>query len=100
MMRARLSVTSNHGNLLVSEQAIVALIDCDSFEISDQNSVYPCLVECHRTHRLSFRVRAFMASDGPCSMTHLVWPYWSSICFSSGVIRLLEFSERYGGHDH
>ncbi len=34
----------NHGNLLVSEQATVALIDCDSFEISDQNSVYPCLV--------------------------------------------------------
>ena len=34
----------NHGNLLVSEQATVALIDCDSFENSDQNSVYPCLV--------------------------------------------------------
>lgn len=34
----------NHGNLLVSEQATVALIDCDSFEISDQNRVYPCLV--------------------------------------------------------
>src|ERR1700683_2575712 len=25
----------NHGNLLVSEQATVALIDCDSFEITD-----------------------------------------------------------------
>ncbi len=34
----------NHGNLLISEQATVALIDCDSFEIRDQNSVYPCLV--------------------------------------------------------
>jgi DNA-binding helix-hairpin-helix protein with protein kinase domain len=34
----------NHGNLLVSEQATVALIDCDSFEISDKSSVYPCLV--------------------------------------------------------
>ncbi len=34
----------NHGNLLVSERATVALIDCDSFEISDQDSVYPCLV--------------------------------------------------------
>lgn len=34
----------NHGNLLVSEHATVALIDCDSFEITDQKSVYPCLV--------------------------------------------------------
>jgi DNA-binding helix-hairpin-helix protein with protein kinase domain len=34
----------NHANLLVSEQATVALIDCDSFEIIDQKSVYPCLV--------------------------------------------------------
>jgi len=34
----------NHGNLLISEQATAALIDCDSFEISDHNSVYPCLV--------------------------------------------------------
>ncbi len=34
----------NHGNLLVSERATVALIDCDSFEITDQKEVYPCLV--------------------------------------------------------
>lgn len=34
----------NHGNLLVSEHATVALIDCDSFEITDQREVYPCLV--------------------------------------------------------
>jgi DNA-binding helix-hairpin-helix protein with protein kinase domain len=34
----------NHGNLLVSERATVALIDCDSFEITDHHMVYPCLV--------------------------------------------------------
>ena len=34
----------NHGNLLVSEYATVALIDCDSFEVTDHNTVYPCLV--------------------------------------------------------
>jgi DNA-binding helix-hairpin-helix protein with protein kinase domain len=34
----------NHGNLLVSKDAMVALIDCDSFEISDGQSCFPCLV--------------------------------------------------------
>jgi len=34
----------NHGNLLISDHATVALIDCDSFEITDQKDVYPCLV--------------------------------------------------------
>jgi DNA-binding helix-hairpin-helix protein with protein kinase domain len=34
----------NHGNLLISNSATVSLIDCDSFEIKDGNSVYPCQV--------------------------------------------------------
>ena len=34
----------NHGNLLISNEAMVALIDCDSFEISDGQSCFPCLV--------------------------------------------------------
>ncbi|HXB73443.1 MAG TPA: hypothetical protein VNY05_34715 [Candidatus Acidoferrales bacterium] len=34
----------NHGNLLVSNNATVALIDCDSFQITEQNTVFPCLV--------------------------------------------------------
>ena len=34
----------NHGNLLISNDARVALIDCDSFEITDGNVVFPCLV--------------------------------------------------------
>ncbi len=34
----------NHGNLLVSSNGMVALIDCDSFEITDHGSIYPCLV--------------------------------------------------------
>ena len=32
----------NHGNLLISNDAKVALIDCDSFEISDGRSCFPC----------------------------------------------------------
>jgi DNA-binding helix-hairpin-helix protein with protein kinase domain len=34
----------NHGNLLVAGSAVVALIDCDSFQITDRGSVYRCLV--------------------------------------------------------
>jgi DNA-binding helix-hairpin-helix protein with protein kinase domain len=34
----------NHGNLLVSTNGTVKLIDCDSFEISDGTAVFPCLV--------------------------------------------------------
>lgn len=34
----------NHGNLLISNEAMVALIDCDSFEISDGQSWFPCPV--------------------------------------------------------
>jgi DNA-binding helix-hairpin-helix protein with protein kinase domain len=34
----------NHGNLLISGDARVALIDCDSFEITDGKSVFPCMV--------------------------------------------------------
>jgi DNA-binding helix-hairpin-helix protein with protein kinase domain len=34
----------NHSNLLISKEAMVALIDCDSFEISDGLSCFPCLV--------------------------------------------------------
>jgi DNA-binding helix-hairpin-helix protein with protein kinase domain len=34
----------NHGNLLVSANGIVALIDCDSFQITDRGDVYRCLV--------------------------------------------------------
>ncbi len=34
----------NHGNLLISNHATVALIDCDSFEINDGKTVFPCLV--------------------------------------------------------
>ena len=34
----------NHGNLLISKDATAALIDCDSFEISDGKTVFPCLV--------------------------------------------------------
>ncbi len=34
----------NHGNLLISNTATVALIDCDSFEISDGKACFPCLV--------------------------------------------------------
>jgi DNA-binding helix-hairpin-helix protein with protein kinase domain len=34
----------NHGNLLISDDARVALIDCDSFEIRDGGAVFPCLV--------------------------------------------------------
>lgn len=34
----------NHGNLLVSSQATVTLIDCDSFQISANGRLYPCEV--------------------------------------------------------
>jgi DNA-binding helix-hairpin-helix protein with protein kinase domain len=34
----------NHGNLLIGNDATVALIDCDSFQISDAGAVFPCLV--------------------------------------------------------
>jgi DNA-binding helix-hairpin-helix protein with protein kinase domain len=34
----------NHANLLVSNSATVALIDCDSFQITEQHSIFPCLV--------------------------------------------------------
>ncbi len=34
----------NHGNLLIANDGRVALIDCDSFEISDGRSWFPCLV--------------------------------------------------------
>src|SRR5690349_15664048 len=34
----------NHGNILVSEQATVRLIDCDSFQITDGNRIYRCEV--------------------------------------------------------
>jgi DNA-binding helix-hairpin-helix protein with protein kinase domain len=34
----------NHGNLLVSANATVKLIDCDSFEITEGAAVFPCLV--------------------------------------------------------
>jgi len=34
----------NHGNLLVSKDAVVALIDCDSFEIIDGALRFPCPV--------------------------------------------------------
>jgi DNA-binding helix-hairpin-helix protein with protein kinase domain len=34
----------NHGNLLISRDARVALIDCDSFEITDGTAVFPCMV--------------------------------------------------------
>jgi DNA-binding helix-hairpin-helix protein with protein kinase domain len=34
----------NHGNLLISGDARVALIDCDSFEVTDGKAVFPCTV--------------------------------------------------------
>jgi DNA-binding helix-hairpin-helix protein with protein kinase domain len=34
----------NHGNLLISRDGTVKLIDCDSFEINDGRTVYPCRV--------------------------------------------------------
>jgi len=34
----------NHGNLLVAANGVVALIDCDSFQITDRGNVYRCLV--------------------------------------------------------
>jgi DNA-binding helix-hairpin-helix protein with protein kinase domain len=34
----------NHGNLLVASNGVVALIDCDSFQITDRGNVYRCLV--------------------------------------------------------
>ncbi|MGA2735901.1 MAG: hypothetical protein ABSG65_00450 [Bryobacteraceae bacterium] len=34
----------NHGNLLVAASGVVALIDCDSFQITDRGNVYRCLV--------------------------------------------------------
>lgn len=34
----------NHGNILVSEQATVRLIDCDSFQITDGSLTYRCEV--------------------------------------------------------
>jgi len=34
----------NHGNLLVAASGVVALIDCDSFQITDRGNVYRCQV--------------------------------------------------------
>jgi TonB family protein len=34
----------NHGNLLVAKNATVALIDCDSFQITEGPTTFPCLV--------------------------------------------------------
>ena len=34
----------NHANLMISKDAMVKLIDCDSFEITDGRSYFPCLV--------------------------------------------------------
>jgi DNA-binding helix-hairpin-helix protein with protein kinase domain len=34
----------NHSNLMVSQNATVAMIDCDSFQITDGNIVFPCPV--------------------------------------------------------
>ena len=34
----------NHANLMISKDATVKLIDCDSFEITDGTSFFPCLV--------------------------------------------------------
>src|SRR3984957_2289283 len=34
----------NHGNLLVATNGVVALIDCDSFQITDRGSIYRCPV--------------------------------------------------------
>ncbi|HLI84963.1 MAG TPA: hypothetical protein VKV17_13650, partial [Bryobacteraceae bacterium] len=34
----------NHGNLLVAASGVVALIDCDSFQITDRENVYRCRV--------------------------------------------------------
>ena len=34
----------NHANLMISKDATVKLIDCDSFEISDGRLFFPCLV--------------------------------------------------------
>jgi len=34
----------NHSNLMVAQNATVAMIDCDSFQITDGNVVFPCPV--------------------------------------------------------
>jgi DNA-binding helix-hairpin-helix protein with protein kinase domain len=34
----------NQSNVLVSEQALVCLIDCDSFQVTDGDAVFPCEV--------------------------------------------------------
>jgi DNA-binding helix-hairpin-helix protein with protein kinase domain len=34
----------NHSNLMVAQNATVAMIDCDSFQISDRGVVFPCPV--------------------------------------------------------
>lgn len=34
----------NHGNLLVAASGVVALIDCDSFQITDRGNIYRCPV--------------------------------------------------------
>lgn len=34
----------NQGNILVDHQALVRLIDCDSFQLTSPEAIYPCLV--------------------------------------------------------
>jgi DNA-binding helix-hairpin-helix protein with protein kinase domain len=34
----------NHANLMIAKDATVRMIDCDSFEITDGRSFFPCLV--------------------------------------------------------
>jgi DNA-binding helix-hairpin-helix protein with protein kinase domain len=65
----------NHGNLLVAPDGRVRLIDCDSFEIHDGNTIFPCPVGVPIYTPPECRDGAFRESDEPDSTMHSVWLY-------------------------
>jgi len=53
----------NHGSVLVSQQAMASLVDCDSFQITEDNKTYRCVVGVDTYTPPELQGRAFAEID-------------------------------------
>ena len=70
----------NQKNVMVSKKGIVALVDCDSFQVSEGTRIFRCGVASPNTPRPNCKERTSAASIGRQTMTSLAWPSSSFTC--------------------
>ena len=70
----------NQKNVMVSKKGIVALVDCDSFQVAEGSRIFRCGVGVPEYTPPELHGKNFASLDRPPTTTCSAWPCWSSTC--------------------